>query len=75
MTRIARRLIPLLLAVALLVPPVARADAQPLWIWIDVTVGSFSWKDLDGRCVAGCAQYYNCPCWPLRVPGYISYGV
>ena len=75
MTRIARRLIPLLLAVALLVPATPRTATAAEFYWFTLTYGSFSWKDLDGQCVAACAQYYNCPCWPLRVPGYISYGV
>ena len=71
MIRIARRLVPLLLAAVMLGPTAARATET---VWFTVTYGSFSWKDLDGQCVAACAQYYNCPCWPIRVPAYIAIG-
>jgi len=56
-----------LLAMLLSLAPARPAAAQPAYIWITYTFGSYQWKDLDGKCVAVCQQLYTCPCWPITI--------
>jgi hypothetical protein len=45
------------------------AQALPTYIF-PVTIGTYQWKDLDGKCVSSCPYGMTCPCWPTRIGGF-----
>jgi hypothetical protein len=61
-----RRFVPVLLALLFVAP---TAQALPTYIF-PVTIGTYQWKDLDGKCVSSCPYGMTCPCWPTKIGGF-----
>jgi hypothetical protein len=61
-----RRLVPAVLAFTFAAPAL---QAVPVYIF-PFTVGTYQWKDLDGKCVASCYYTMSCPCWPIKGGGF-----
>lgn len=61
-----RRMMPAVLALMCAAP---AAQALPIYIF-PVKVGSYQWKDLDGKCVSSCNYGMSCPCWPIEIDGF-----
>jgi hypothetical protein len=66
MRHLIHRLGPALLATIM---AVSALQAMPVFI-APVTIGSYKWKDLDGKCVASCPHLFACPCWPTKFGGF-----
>jgi hypothetical protein len=66
MRHLIHRLGPALLATIM---AVSVLQAMPVFI-APVTIGSYKWKDLDGKCVASCPHLFACPCWPTKFGGF-----
>lgn len=61
-----RRLVPVVLAMTCVAPAL---QALPTYIF-PVKIGTYQWKDLDGKCVASCNYGTSCPCWPIEFGGF-----
>ena len=59
----------LALAVLGLLVLAPAAEAVPIYV-PPFTIGTYKWKDLDGKCVAPCPHRFTCPCWPLKLGGF-----
>lgn len=57
------------LALAVLAPAAGPLEAMPMYIF-PVKIGTFTWKDLDGKCVTTCPRMYLCPCQPVTIGGF-----
>jgi hypothetical protein len=69
MQRLIRRLRSSCVALVMLVSAAPVLQAMPIYIF-PIHVGGYAWKDLDGKCVAGCSHLYTCPCWPINIDGF-----
>lgn len=61
-----RRFVPVALALMFAAPAL---QALPVYIF-PYSVGTYQWKDLDGKCVAPCSYGLSCPCWPAKGGGF-----